>query len=247
MGVFILKDIQKDWQKCKMLSSDYIVSNNKSSLERNDWPFRMLIIGPSGCGKTNTLLHLINNFHPIDKIYLYAKDTDEKKYQYLINKREQAGIKNLNDPQAFIECSSDMNDVLEGINNYNKNRDKKVLIIFVDMIADIMRSEKFKAIVKELFIRCRKLNISIVFITQSYFRTPKDARLNSTRYILMKIGNKKELKSIAEENSGHLKIYNYRTKEPYSFMMVDTRPIARVIFKKNFDEPIDSQCLRAEH
>ena len=164
----------------------------------------MLIIGPSGSGKTNTLLHLINNFHPIDKIYLYAKDTDEKKYQYLINKREQAGIKNLNDPHAFIEYSSDMNDVLEDINNYNKNRDKKVLIIFDDMIADIMRSEKFKAIVKELFIRCRKLNISIVFIIQSYFRTPKDARFNSTHYILMKKGNKKERKSIAEENSGHL-------------------------------------------
>ena len=79
-----------------------------------------------------------------------------------------------------------------------------MLIIFDDMIADIMRSGKFKAIVKELFIRCRKLNISIVFITQPYFRTPKDSRLNSTHYILMKMGNKKELKSIAEENSGHL-------------------------------------------
>ena len=83
-----------------------------------------------------------------------------------------------------------------------------------------MRNEKFKAIVKEIFIRCRKLNISIVFITQPYFRTPKDARLNSTHYILMKIGNKK-----------FLKIYNYCTKEPYSFMMVDTRPTARVTFK----------------
>ena len=78
-----------------------------------------------------------------------------------------------------------MNDVLEDVNNYNKNRDKKVLLIFDDIIADIMRSEKFKAILKELFIRCRKLNISILFITQSYFRTPKDARLNSTHYILM--------------------------------------------------------------
>ena len=94
-----------------------------------------------------------------------------------------------------------MNDALEDINDYNKKRDRKVLIIFDDMIADIMRSEKFKAIVKKLFIRCRKLNISIVFITQSYFRTPKDARLNSTHYILMKIGNKKELKSMAKENS----------------------------------------------
>ena len=230
-----------------MLNLDDIVSKKKkSSSENDDWPFRMLIIGPSGSGKTNILLHLINNFHPIDKVYLYAKDTGEKKYQYLINKREQAGIKNLNDPHAFIEYTNDMNDVLEDINNYNKNREKKVLIIFDDIIADIMRSEKFKAIVKDLFIRCRKLNISIVFITQSYFRTPKDARLNSTHHILMKIGDKKELKSIAAENSGHLdfkeflKIYNYCTNEPYSFMMVDTRPTARVTFKKNFNEPVNN-------
>ena len=169
----------------KILNLDNIVSNKKkNSSEDDDWPFRMLIIGSSGSGKTNTLLHLINNFHPIDKIYLYAKDMDGKKYQYLINKREQAGIKNINDPHAFIEYSNHMNDVLEDINNYNKNRDKKVLIIFDDMIADIMRTEKFKAIVKELFIKCRKLNISIVFIMQSYFRTPKDARLNSTHEIL---------------------------------------------------------------
>ena len=117
--------------------------------------------------------------------------------------------------------------------NIRKHRD---IIILDYMIADIMRNKKFKAIVKELFIRCRKLNISIVFMTQSYFRTRKDARLNSTHYILMKISNKKELKSIAEENSGHLdfkeflKIYNYCTNKPYSFMMVDTRPIARVTF-----------------
>ena len=228
-----------------MLNLDNIVSNKKKiSSEDDDRPFRMLIIGPSGSAKTNTLLQLIDKFHPIDKIYLYAKDTDEDKYQYLINKIEQAGIKNLNDPHAFIEYSNDMNDILEDINNYNKNRDKKVLIIFDDVIADIMRSEKFKVIVKELFIRCRKLNISIVFITQSYFRTPKDARLNSTHYIIMKIGNKKELKSIAEENSGHLdfkdflKIHDYCTNEPYSFMMVDTRPTAHVTFKKSFDKPV---------
>ena len=109
-----------------MLSLENIVSNKKkSSPENDDWPFRMLIIGPSGSGKINTLLHLIDKFHPIDKIYLYAKDTDENKYQYLINKREQAEIKNLNDPHTFIEYSNDMNDVLEDINNYNKKRDKK--------------------------------------------------------------------------------------------------------------------------
>ena len=122
--------------KYKMLNLDDIVSNKKENKD-NDWPFRMLIIGSSGSGKTNTLLHLINNFRPIDKIYLYAKDTDEKKYQFLINKTEQAGIKNLNDPHAFIEYSNDMNDLLDHINNYNKNTDKKVLIIFDDMIATL--------------------------------------------------------------------------------------------------------------
>ena len=117
------------------------------------------------------------------------------------------------------------------------------------MIADIMRSEKFKAIVQELFIRCRKLNVSIVFITQSYFRTPEDARLNTTHYILMKIGSKRELKYIAEEKLGDLdykdflKIYNNCTKEPYSFMMIDTSPTATITFKKNFNEPVDLQHL----
>ena len=198
----------------------------------------MLIIGPSGSGKTNTLLHLITDLHPIDKIYLYAKDLHEPKYEYLINKREQAGIKNLNDPHAFIEYSDDMNDVLDDINNYNKNRDKKVPIVFDDMIADREYNKNFKRIIKELFHRALKINVSIVFITQSYFRALKDVRLNSTHYILLKIGNKKELKRIAEEKSGHLvykdflKMYNYCTEEPYSFMTIDTKPTASVTFKK---------------
>ena len=192
-----------------MLNLGNIVSNKNtiglSSSERNNWTFRMLIVGPSGSGKTNTLLHLINNLHPIDKIYLYAKDLHEPKYEYLINKREQAGIKNLNDPHAFIEYSDDMNDVLDDINNYNKNRDKKVLIVFDDdMIADIEYNKNFKRIIKELFYRARKINVSVVFITQSYFRALKDARLNSAHYIIMKINNKKELKRIAEEKSVHL-------------------------------------------
>ena len=238
-----------------MLNLDNIVSNKKkssledttgsSSSERNDWPFRMLIIGLSGSGKTNTLLHLINNLHPIDKIYLYAKDIHEPKYEYLINKREQAGIKNLNDPQAFIEYSDDMNNVLNDINNYNKNRDKKVLIVFDDMIADIEYNKNFKRIIKELFYMAREINVSIVFITQSYFRALKDAKLNSTHYVIMKINNKKELKRIAEEKSGHLdykdflKIDNYCKEEPYSFMTIDARPTATIIFKKNFNDLIN--------
>ena len=225
-----------------MLNLDNIVSNkNTSSSKDNNWPFRMLIIGPSGSGKTNTLLHLINNLHPIDKIYLYAKDIHEPKYEYLIKKREQAGIKNLSHPQAFLEYSDDMNN----INNYNKNRDKKVLIVFDDMIADIECNKNFKRIIKELFYRAHKINVSVVFITQSYFKALKDARLNSTHYILMKIGNKKELKRIAEEKSGHLdykdflKMYNYCTKEPYSFMTIDVRPTVTIPFKRNFNDLIN--------
>ena len=112
----------------------------------------MLIIGPSGSGRTNTLLHLINNLHPIDKIYLYAKDIDEKKYQFLINKRERAGLKNLNDPKAFIEYLNDMSDALDDIKNYNKNRDKNILIVFDDMISDIEHNKDFKKIIKNYSI-----------------------------------------------------------------------------------------------
>ena len=155
-----------------MLNLDNIVSNKN---ENNNWSFRMLIIGPSGSGKTNILLHLINNLHSIEKIYLYTKDIHEPKYEYLINKRKQAGIKN----------------VLDDINNYNKNRDKNVVLVFDDMIANIEYNKKFKRIIKELFYRARKINVSIVFITQSYFRALKVARLNSTHYIIMKINNKK--------------------------------------------------------
>ena len=217
-----------------MLILDNIVSN-KNKNKDNNWPFRMLIMGPSDSGKTNTLLHLINNLHPIDKIYLYAKDLSESKYEFLINKREQAGIKHFNDP-------TDMDDVFTNIDDNNKQRKQKVLIVFDDMIADIMSSKKFKAIIKELFIRCRKLDISIVFITQSYFRKPKDARLNSTHYVIMKIQSRKELQNIARENSGDidfkdfLKTYKDYTNEPYSCMIIDTAvPISNPMrFRKNF-------------
>ena len=220
-----------------MLNLDNIVSN-KNENKDNNWPFKMLIIGPSGSGKTNTLLHLIDKLHPIDKIYLYAIDLHEPKYEYLINRREEAGIKNLNDPKAFIEYSDDMDDVLDDINSYNKNRDRKVLIVFDDMTADIEYNKNFKRIIIEFFYRARKINVSILFITKSYFRALKDAKLNSMHYILMKINNKKELKRIAEEKSGDLdykdflKMYNYCTEEPYSFMTIDAKPTATIPFKK---------------
>ena len=97
-----------------------------------------------------------------------------------------------------------MNDIYENINDYNPNRKRKILIVFDDMIADIMTNKKFQSLIKELFIRCRKLNISLVFITQSYFSVPKDVRLNSTYYLIMKINNKKELQNIAINHSADI-------------------------------------------
>ena len=101
-----------------------------------------MIIRGSGSGKTNTLLNLINEKNDIDKIYLYARDLNEPKYKILIKKREDAGIKHLNDPNAFIECSNTIDDVYENIHDYNLSRKRKILIIFDDMVADIMINYK---------------------------------------------------------------------------------------------------------
>ena len=161
-------------------------TNEKNKKHNVKWsyiphhPYKILIIGGSGSGKTNTSLTLIHEQNDIDKIYLYARDLNELKYKVLIKKCKDAGIKHLNDLKAFIKCLNTMYDVYENIHDYNSSRKRKTLIIFDGMIADIMTNKKFQAIKKELFIRWRKLNISLAFITQSYFSIPKDVRLNST-------------------------------------------------------------------
>ena len=86
-----------------------------------------------------------------------------------------------------------MDDVYNNIDDYNAKRKRRVLIVFDDMIADIMTNKNFRAIIKEIFIRCRKLNISLCFLSQSYFSIPKEVRLNSTHYLIMKIYNRREL------------------------------------------------------
>ena len=140
----------------------------------------MLIIGGSGSGKTSVLLNLIKEQDDIDKVYLYAKDLSKPNYEVWIKKREDAGIKHLEDSNAFIECSNTMKNIYENIDDYNPNRKRKILIVFDYMIADIMTNKKIQAIIKELFIRSRNLNISLVFITQSYLSVQKDARLSSS-------------------------------------------------------------------
>ena len=117
--------------------------------------------------KNKCIIKLINNQPDIDKVYLYAKDPYEDKYQFLINKRESIGLKHFSDPKAFIEYSNDMHDVYGNINYYNPDKENKILIVFNDMIADMINNKKLNSIVTELFIRGRKLNISLVFITQN--------------------------------------------------------------------------------
>ena len=189
-----------------MFNLDASTNKNRKDDDKK-WPYRILIIGPSRSVKTNALLNLIqkqDNDNLIDKIYLYAKDLSGPKYQLLIKKREEAGIRNLDDASTFIEHSNTMDNIYSNINDYNPKRKRKILILFDDMIADIMTNKNFQAIIKELFIRCRKLSISLVFITQSYFRVPKDVRLNSTHYLIMKIHSKRELQNTPFDHSADI-------------------------------------------
>ena len=135
---------------------DITNKNNKQHNEKwpfiPDYPYRILIIGGSGSGKTNALLNLIKEQDDIDKNYLYAKDLSEPKYEFLIKKRKDVGIKYFNDPNAFIGCSNTMDNVYENIYDYNASRKRKILIVFGDIIADTITNKKFQAMIKELFI-----------------------------------------------------------------------------------------------
>ena len=185
-----------------MINFDDYVNENKTEHNKNwpytpDHPYRTVIIGGSGSGKTNLLLNLTENQPDIDKIYLRAKDPYEAKYQYLTTKREGVGINNFNDPKVFIEYSNDMHDVYKNINYYNRVKENKILIVFDDMIADMIHNKKLNSIVTELFIRGIKLNVSLVFIAKSYFKVPKDVRLSTTHFFITKIPHKRELQQIA--------------------------------------------------
>ena len=127
----------------------------------------------------------------------------------------------------------------------NTQKEKK-LIVFDDMIADLMTNKKSQFIIKDLFIRCRKLNVSLVFITQSHFSIPKEVRLSCTHYLIMNIHNRRELKNIAINHSAYIeyknfmKIYRKWTKEQYSFLSIDTTlPADNFLkFRKNLLDPL---------
>ena len=168
-------------------------------------------------------MNLIQKKPDINKIYLFTTDPYEAKYQYLINKREGFGINHFKDLKAFIEYSNDMNNVYKNINYYNPDKENKILIVFDDMIADMIQNKKLNSIVTELFIRGRKLNISFIFITKSYFKVPEDVRLNTTHFFITKILIKRELQQVAINHSSDIStenfvnIYRKCASEQYSF------------------------------
>ena len=159
-----------------------------------------IIIGSSGSWKTKSLFNLIHQQPDIDKIYLYAKDPYEAKYEFLIKRREDVEWKHFNDSRAFIEYLNNMNNICKNIGDYNANKKRKILLVFDDMIADMLNNKKLNPIVRGLFIRGRKLNISFIFITRSYYAVPRNIRLTSGHYFIMKILNRKELSNLALSN-----------------------------------------------
>ena len=170
-----------------------ILQNKKIKEHNPNWPgipdnpYRILVIVGSGSGKTNALLNLKGHQPDIDKIYLHAKDPHEAKHQLLINKHKGVVLQQYNDSKAFIEYSNDMDDIYENIEEYNSNKEHKILIVLDDMIADMLSNKTNSNV-----IRGRELNISLVFITKSYRAIPKIIRLNSTHYFIIKISNKQE-------------------------------------------------------
>ena len=169
-----------------------------------DHPYRMLITEASGSGKTNSLFNVINHQPDVDKIYLYTEDPYEAKYQFIINEQESTVLKHFNDFKAFIEYSNDMDDIYKNIEEHNPNKNRKILIPFDDMIADILNNKKLNPVVTELLVRVIKVNISLVFIIQSHFAVSKNTRLNYTHYFIMRIPNKRELQQISFNHSSDI-------------------------------------------
>ena len=160
----------------------------------------------------------------------------------LINKRESIGLKYFNDTKAFIEYSNDMQNVYKDIDEYNIDKERKIFVVFDDMIVDMINKKKLDSIVTELFIRGRKLNISFAFMTQSYLKLPKNLILNTIHCFITKIPKKRELQPIAMNhssdisNKGFINIYRECTAKPHAFLVNDTTLVSDnpLRFKKSF-------------
>ena len=184
----------------------------------------MLIIRGFESGKVNALSNLISHQQDIDRTYFFSEDLCEPKHQLSIKKLKNPRIKYCNYPKDFIEYSNTMDDVYNNINNYSPKRNRKTLIVFDGMTASMSNNKKIQSIVEELLTRCRKLNISLAFVTQSYLLVPKEVILNSTYYRIMKIYNE-ELQKISTNHSADIdykyfmNIYRKCRSKPFHYLI----------------------------
>src|SRR5882724_6733806 len=199
------------------------------------WPFRLLICGSSGCGKTNLLMNLIYNYLYYNKIYIYAKDLTESKYQTLQDFFEEVNeiMKDETGEDFQVAIFSSSKDDIVNVDDLNKEYQN--LIIFDDFV-----TESDQHLIIDLFIRSRKKNCSLIYLTQSYFSTPKDIRLQCNYFIFYNISNERELTEIQRDHCLDVdketfkKYFNIATSEPYSFFLIDKKS-RELRFRKNFD------------
>jgi hypothetical protein len=199
------------------------------------WSFRLLICGSSGCGKTNLLMNLIYNYLYYNKIYIYAKDLTESKYQMLQDFFDEVNetMKDKTGEDFQVAIFSSSKDEIVNVDDLDKEYQN--LIIFDDFV-----TESDQHLIIDLFIRSRKKNRSLIYLTQSYFSTPKDIRLQCNYFIFYNISNERELTEIQRDHCLDVdketfkKYFNKATSEPYSFFLIDKKS-RELRFRKNFD------------
>ena len=204
------------------------------------WPFRLLICGATGCGKTNLLLNLILNYLYYNKIYIYAKDLTESKYQFLLDFFEEVEInmKEKTGENFQVAIFSSSKDDIVNVDDLDK--DYQNLIIFDDFV-----TESDQYLIEDLFIRGRKKNCSLIYLTQSYFSTPKDIRLQCNYFVFYNVSNERELSDIQRDHcldidKDTFKAYFKKaTSEPYNFFLVDKKT-KELRYRKNLDTIIEN-------
>jgi len=184
--------------------------------------FRMLICGPSGSGKTNSLLHMIMNLLYFDKCYLYAKNLEQSKYEYLMK-----ALKPVSKEVGYdiLEVS---NDEIKPVSEMNGGNQK--LVIFDDFVCG-----KNQAPLIDYFIRGRHKNCIVIYLRQSYYKTPKGIRLNCSHFCIYEFPSANEKSLLCRENNFDKKLYEKATNDPYSLLYID-KP--RKFTAKNFNEKL---------
>jgi len=201
------------------------------------WPLRLLICGQTGCGKTNLLLNLLLNYLYYNRLYVYAKDLSESSYMFLQEFFDDVHRKleeDYNITESIANFSSNKADIVD-VDNLDKEYQN--LIVFDDFV-----TEKDQDSIIELFTRGRKKNASVIYLTQSYYSTPKDIRLQCNYFMFFNIGSKREVIEIEKDHAigvtkeEFLEMFKSATEDPYSFMMIDLKTKEkRKRFRKNLD------------